>query len=94
MKKIFSLFAILAFLVSCNNSSQNGKVSITAAGATFPLPYYNMAFKNYTSESGTLLPMVESGPAVESEAWVIRSLISVPQMPTLQMRNLQICLLK
>jgi len=68
MKKILSFFVGMIFIVSCNNSSQSGKVSITAAGATFPLPYYNMVFKNYTVESGTLVTYggIGSGGGIRS----------------------------
>ena len=75
MKKI-ALLLIVAFAVaSCQNSSQKSdqgesskKVSITAAGATFPLPFYNMVFKKYTSESGTLLTYggIGSGGGIRS----------------------------
>lgn len=49
---------ILAFcLTACGNSkkknnSPKDKANITAAGATFPLPYYNLAFKTYKDQSG------------------------------------------
>jgi phosphate transport system substrate-binding protein len=58
MKKIYAISAILlAVLISCNNggkktSSETKKVSVTAAGATFPMPFYNLAFKKYSESSG------------------------------------------
>ncbi len=49
-------------LTSCGSGSNNGNsegrsenVSLTAAGATFPLPFYNLAIKNYSKEAGTQL---------------------------------------
>lgn len=36
------------FFTACSQ-----KVEITGAGATFPEPYYNFAFKNYTEKTGT-----------------------------------------
>jgi len=57
MKNILILATILIIAVSCNsggnkNSADNNKVNITAAGATFPMPFYNLAFKKYSEESG------------------------------------------
>ena len=50
MKNLLILVAILALIVSCNSGGNkagggNKNISITAAGATFPMPYYNLAFK-------------------------------------------------
>lgn len=44
---ILSMLAGL-FLTSCSQ-----KKEITGAGATFPEPYYNLVFKNYTDKTGT-----------------------------------------
>jgi phosphate transport system substrate-binding protein len=75
MKKIILLLIVAFAVASCQNSSQKNeqgesskKVSITAAGATFPLPFYNMVFKKYTSESGTLLTYggIGSGGGIRS----------------------------
>jgi phosphate transport system substrate-binding protein len=58
MKKVLLQLVLLTILiVSCNNSgSQKAagtkKLSVTAAGATFPMPFYNLAFKKYTESSG------------------------------------------
>jgi len=56
-KRTFILFTILAVLVSCKNSGKksadtDSDISVTAAGATFPMPYYNLAFKKYGESSG------------------------------------------
>lgn len=64
------------FLFSCTETKKSddsgrkeGKtVSITSAGATFPLPFYNLSFKNYTKESGILLTYggIGSGGGIRS----------------------------
>ena len=59
MKNLTILAILLSVVVACNSGgtsqkkSQEGKsnISITAAGATFPMPFYNIAFKKY-SETG------------------------------------------
>ena len=76
MKKLV-LILIMAFAIaSCQNNPQqksgktedSGSVSITAAGATFPLPFYNMVFKKYTDKSGILLTYggIGSGGGIRS----------------------------
>lgn len=60
MKKInlitvFSFLALLAVLFSCNGGSQKKeekkpKIELSGAGATFPLPFYNMIFENYNNK--------------------------------------------
>ena len=63
---LVTILAVAIFTVSCSkkegaNSGVGGKVnntkakSITAAGATFPLPYYNKIFKTYTKKVGKIL---------------------------------------
>ena len=59
MRTSILILAIALFLSSCGNSasdrsqgeSDSGRVDLTAAGATFPLPFYNVAIKNYTSDT-------------------------------------------
>ncbi len=57
MKKII-IFAVVALIaIGCKqkgNETNKGSVQteISGAGATFPLPYYNVVFKNYTEETG------------------------------------------
>lgn len=61
MKTLIPVLLALFVLASCGSSSKKNegdssksasKVTITAAGATFPLPFYNMVFKNYTDSYG------------------------------------------
>ena len=58
--RTFSIILTLALiLASCGNSgsdsssAKNGseRVDLSAAGATFPLPFYNVAIKNYTADT-------------------------------------------
>ena len=75
MKNILLLIVAVVIFASCNNTQQqNAKnektenISITAAGATFPLPFYNMVFKKYSDESGVLLTYggIGSGGGIRS----------------------------
>ncbi len=73
MKKLLTLLIAITVLSSCNNSEQSSestgkKVTITAAGATFPMPFYNMVFKNYTKETGILVTYggIGSGGGIRS----------------------------
>lgn len=74
MKKLMILLVSVALLASCGgNTSKDGstdskKVTLTAAGATFPMPFYNLAFKKYTKETGLLLTYggIGSGGGIRS----------------------------
>ena len=73
MKNLLILGTILAITVSCNGggkkgSASNKQVSITAAGATFPMPFYNLAFKKYSEVSGVHLTYggIGSGGGIRS----------------------------
>ncbi len=75
MKNLLISLAIIIFLASCNGggkkaASGNNKVSLTAAGATFPMPFYNLAFKKYTEITGTSLNYggIGSGGGIRSLA--------------------------
>lgn len=59
MRNLLTVLLTIALISGCNTSgskpegNKSGKkVSLTAAGATFPLPYYNMVFKEYTANTG------------------------------------------
>ena len=57
MNRIIKFITLVALVIaSCNNGgNQKGKsenITITAAGATFPMPFYNLAFKKYGEKSG------------------------------------------
>jgi len=77
MKQLVVIVLAVFLLGACSNSSNkkgeeksasSSKVTLTAAGATFPMPYYNMVFKAYTSETGTLLTYggIGSGGGIRS----------------------------
>ena len=73
MKNLIIYVAILALIVSCNSGdnkagSGNKNISITAAGATFPMPYYNLAFKKYSKDTGVQLSYgsIGSGGGIRS----------------------------
>ncbi len=73
MKNLLIFAVILAITVSCNSggkksSSSDKKVSMTAAGATFPMPFYNLAFKKYTENTGILVTYggIGSGGGIRS----------------------------
>ena len=67
MKKITTIILCITALAlaSCSSSS---KSSITGAGATFPLPFYNIAFKAYQDSSQTLVTYggIGSGGGIRS----------------------------
>ncbi len=56
MKKLtLVLLVVLIAMGGCKQSSGDGNketVDLSGAGATFPLPYYNMIFKDYTEKNG------------------------------------------
>lgn len=58
MKAFIPILFLAVLMSACQNSgkktekSTGQKVELTAAGATFPQPYYNLAFKNYTQSTG------------------------------------------
>lgn len=68
MKKLNSIFLIIAgvILVSCGGSGS--KRAITGAGATFPLPYYNLLFKAYQDSSNVVVTYggIGSGGGIRS----------------------------
>ncbi len=77
MKNLVLIILAVFFLSACSNTSSKkdseksantSKVALTAAGATFPMPYYNMVFKAYTAETGTLLTYggIGSGGGIRS----------------------------
>lgn len=57
MKKTMIIILVMATIVSCQSTTKKNstekKVSLTAAGATFPMPFYNMVFKMYANKAAT-----------------------------------------
>lgn len=75
MKKLLILLVSVAIFASCggnksgdSNANESKKVTLTAAGATFPMPFYNLAFKKYTKSTGLLLTYggIGSGGGIRS----------------------------
>ncbi|HKI90176.1 MAG TPA: phosphate ABC transporter substrate-binding protein PstS [Draconibacterium sp.] len=77
MKNLVIIFLAVFVLASCQSSSSKkgneksagkSKITLTAAGATFPMPYYNMVFKEYAEESGVQLTYggIGSGGGIRS----------------------------
>lgn len=74
MRSIITVLVLAVLFSSCQNSAKKNqkssgeKVSLTAAGATFPLPYYNLVFKNYTESKGILVTYggIGSGGGIRS----------------------------
>ncbi len=71
MKKLLVVLMIGAMFSACQNGSKKsstGAASLAAAGATFPLPFYNMVIKNYISKTGTLVTYggIGSGGGIKS----------------------------
>jgi phosphate transport system substrate-binding protein len=74
MKSILSIIVLAIVLSSCQNATQKNqgssgqKATITAAGATFPQPYYNLVFKNYSDLTGVQITYggVGSGGGIRS----------------------------
>lgn len=72
MNKSLLLLVSVLVLASCGNSPKSGKkpviTIVTGAGATFPLPYYNLAFKTYKDSTGTAVTYggIGSGGGIRS----------------------------
>ena len=75
MRIILSIILGVVLLSACQNSSkkttavdEGSDINLTAAGATFPMPYYNMVFANYTEETnvGVTYGGIGSGGGIRS----------------------------
>lgn len=72
MNKLFIIVLALA-IAACGNSKKKNNatasdITIAGAGATFPLPYYNLAFKTYQDTTGTAITYggIGSGGGIRS----------------------------
>ncbi len=78
MKKLSLIITIvlgIIMIISCKTGdkptdSASKKIAITAAGATFPMPYYNQVFEMYTKTAGILVTYggIGSGGGIRSLA--------------------------
>lgn len=77
MKQLATFFLAAILLNACSNLSNKktdekqatkSNIKLTAAGATFPMPYYNMVFNQYTTKTGTQLTYggIGSGGGIRS----------------------------
>jgi phosphate transport system substrate-binding protein len=75
MKQLTILILAVFMLQACSNSSNKkteeksaAKLTLTSAGATFPMPYYNMVFNQYTVKTGTQITYggIGSGGGIRS----------------------------
>jgi phosphate transport system substrate-binding protein len=64
MKKVFMIFSMLLALSAFGQKS----ISISGAGATFPLPFYNQLIADYATKTGTLVTYggIGSGGGIKS----------------------------
>ena len=65
MKKlVFLLSTVTVLLSSCNTET----VELAGAGATFPVPYYNVAFEAYKAQTGNIVSYggIGSGGGIRS----------------------------
>ncbi|HUW91724.1 MAG TPA: phosphate ABC transporter substrate-binding protein PstS [Bacteroidales bacterium] len=72
MKKLIYLLLIAVVAASCGSgggkTAKNKQVTLSAAGATFPQPFYNLAFKKYNEEGGPVINYggIGSGGGIKS----------------------------
>ncbi|MBI9061672.1 MAG: phosphate ABC transporter substrate-binding protein PstS [Marinilabiliaceae bacterium] len=75
MKKLFIVLLMAGLFLACQNGKkktdqgENDKVaSLSAAGATFPMPYYNMVIKDYIKKTDVLVTYggIGSGGGIKS----------------------------
>ncbi|GBU08558.1 phosphate-binding protein [Bacteroidales bacterium] len=71
MRKFGGILILALLACACTQNAKEGDVSsvaISGAGATFPLPYYNIIFKNFTKEMGNKLTYggIGSGGGIRS----------------------------
>lgn len=77
MKQLATIILAVILLQACSGTSNKkadeksasaSKVALTAAGATFPMPYYNMVFKMYGDKTGNQITYggIGSGGGIRS----------------------------
>ena len=74
MKKLLLFLLVIAVFAACQNNKKKSAdkkektVSITAAGATFPMPFYNQLISDYATKTGTLVTYggIGSGGGIRS----------------------------
>ena len=74
MKKLLIILIAIAVFVSCQNNKKKSadkvvkNVSLSAAGATFPMPFYNQLISDYATKTGILVTYggIGSGGGIRS----------------------------
>jgi len=72
MRKLIFLLLVAVMAASCGsgggNTAKTKQVTLSAAGATFPQPFYNLAFKKYNEEGGPVINYggIGSGGGIKS----------------------------
>jgi phosphate transport system substrate-binding protein len=74
MKKLLLILMAVAVLAACQDNKKKSvakdskSVSITAAGATFPMPFYNQLISDYATKTGVLVTYggIGSGGGIRS----------------------------
>jgi phosphate transport system substrate-binding protein len=74
MKKLLMIIMATAVITAChNNKKKNAEkevknITITAAGATFPMPFYNQVISEYATKTGTFVTYggIGSGGGIRS----------------------------
>jgi phosphate transport system substrate-binding protein len=73
MNKLIIILLPALLLASCGGGGKKGtanneKITLTAAGATFPMPFYNLAFKKYGDNNGIVMTYggIGSGGGIRS----------------------------
>ena len=74
------IIALALSLAACGHSKKKtsdhkSNIDLTAAGATFPLPYYNLAFKTYKDSTGVSVTYggIGSRLYISRLVWVLSS---------------------
>ena len=80
MKNLLLTTVLMLAVIFSSNATNNvngpaKKVSISGAGATFPLPFYNLAFKTYQDKTGNSITYggIGSGGGIRSlktKSWI------------------------
>lgn len=74
MRKLLLIFMTIAVFAACQDNKKKSAdktvktVNITAAGATFPMPFYNQLISDYATKTGTLVTYggIGSGGGIRS----------------------------
>ena len=66
---------VMATMVSCGGNSKSGgreAQELSGAGATFPLPFYNVVFEKFSEVNGDVVALAEEFAICEIRLWILR----------------------